>query len=114
MNSSQPAIELLGFGGCPNTPTMRNHLTAALASIGKGWTFADIDQEAMPTDDIRRGYATPTILIDGQDLYGLPAPSTTSMGCRIYPGGVPDAARIASRIKAATTKRNLKSFEPLA
>ena len=89
MNAAQPAIELLGFPGCPNTPAMRENLTAALAAIGKGWAFQDTNQEALPEDDPRRGYPTPTILVNGRDLFGLPVPTAPSMGCRLYPGGVP-------------------------
>ena len=102
--SRQPMIELLGFASCPNTPKMRSNLAVALASAGNGWVFDDIDQDLLPHDDIRRGYPTPTILVDGRDLYGRPMPSTSSMGCRLYAGGVPDAAQIAERIKVITRK----------
>lgn len=101
VNSAQPRIELLGFEGCPNTPELRDNLGAALASIGKGWAFTDTDQEKLPEGDLRRGYPTPTILVNGRDLYGLPVPTAPSMGCRMYPGGVPDAEELASKIKAA-------------
>lgn len=104
MNSTQPTIELLGFPDCPNTPAMRANLRAALASIGSGWTFADTDQEKLPESDIRRGYPTPTILVNDRDLYGLPVPAAPSMGCRMYPGGVPGADDIAEKLKTATGK----------
>lgn len=104
MTTAQPRIELLGFPDCPNTPELRANLTAALASIGKGWTFKDTDQEKLPEGDIRRGYPTPTVLVNDRDLYGLPVPTAPSMGCRMYPGGVPDAEEMASRIEAATPR----------
>jgi hypothetical protein len=104
MNSAHPKIELLGFPDCPNTPAMRSNLKAALASIGNSWTFADTNQEKLPESDLRRGYPTPTILVNDRDLYGLPAPIAPSMGCRMYPGGVPDAKEIASKLRAATQK----------
>lgn len=102
MNTARPQIELLGFPGCPNTPTMRDNLRAALASIGAGWSFVDTDQEQLPVGDMRRGYPTPTVLVNGRDLFGLPVPTAPSMGCRTYPGGVPSASDIADRVKAAT------------
>ncbi len=103
-NATQPAIELLGFPDCPNTPAMRDHLEAALASMGRGWTFKDTNQEELPENDLRRGWPTPTILINGDDLFGMPAPTGPSMGCRMYPDGVPDAKHIADKIKAATER----------
>ena len=104
MTASQPAIELLGFPDCPNTPVMRDNLAAALAVIGRGWTFAETNQELLPEGDIRRGYATPTVLVDQRDLFGLPVPTGTSLGCRIYPGGVPSTDAIADRIRAVVKR----------
>ncbi len=97
-----PKIELLGFPDCPNTPAMRANLTAALASVGKGWTFTDTDQEQLPEGDLRRGWPTPTILVNGRDLFGMPAPTAPAMGCRMYPGGVPNSSDIAGKITTAT------------
>lgn len=104
MHAAQPAIELLGFPGCPNTPALRDHLRAALASIGTGWTFKDTNQEALPEHDLRRGWPTPTVLVNGRDLFGMPAPTAPSMGCRMYPGGVPSAADIAGKLRTAAGK----------
>lgn len=104
MNAAQPTIELLGFPGCPNTPEMRENLKAALAALGKGWGFADIDQEKLAEGDLRRGYPTPTVLVNGHDLYGLPVPTEPSMGCRLYPGGVPEAEAIFEKLKGAAGK----------
>ncbi|QOJ01015.1 MAG: hypothetical protein HRU70_11110 [Phycisphaeraceae bacterium] len=104
MNSAPPTIELLGFEGCPNTPAMRDNLKAALTAVGEGWTFKDTDQERLPEDDLRRGYPTPTVLVNGRDLYGLPVPTAPSMGCRMYPGGVPSTADLAEKLRTAPGK----------
>jgi len=90
-------IELLGFPDCPNTPVMRENLRAALASIGEGLTFRDVDQADLAEDDIRRGWPTPTILVNGIDLFDMPAPTGTAMSCRGYAGGVPSAEDIRNR-----------------
>ena len=72
--------------------------------LGKGWTFVDTNQEDLPEGDVRRGYATPTILVDCRDLFGLPVPTTTNMGCRIYAGGLPEEGMIASRLRGLGTR----------
>lgn len=100
MHAAQPSIELLGFPGCPNTPALRDNLRAALGSIGEGWTFKDTNQEQLPASDPRHGWPTPTVLVDGRDLFGLLAPATPSMGCRVYPDGVPEANDIAEKLKS--------------
>jgi hypothetical protein len=102
VKTQQPTIELLGFPDCPNTPELRDNLAAALSSMGKGWTFTDTNQEKLPESDLRRGWPTPTILVNGRDLFGMPAPVAPSMGCRMYPGGVPDAETIARHLRDAT------------
>ena len=105
MTTAQPRVELLGFPGCPDTPAMRDNLRAALKSISTGWTFIDTDQETLPEHDPRRGWPIPTVLVNGRDLFGMPSPAGSSMGCRVYPGGVPGAGEIAERLRAAAGAR---------
>lgn len=96
-------IELLGFAGCPNTPKMRQNLSAALAEIGdQRLRLTEIHQDALPEADLRRGYPTPTVLVNGDDLYDMPPPTSPAMGCRMYPGGVPTADELAGRIRMKT------------
>lgn len=92
-------IELLGFPDCPNTPEMRENLRAALKSVGGGLTFRDVNQEALPESDIRRGWPTPTVLVNGADLFGLAPPSAPTMGCRMYADGMPSPESIASHLR---------------
>lgn len=94
-------IEVLGFTGCPNTPTILANTRAAVARLGWGGpdaSVAYIDQEGLPEGDTRRGWPTPTVLVDGRDLFGMPAPTGAAMGCRLYPGGAPSVDEIAERL----------------
>ena len=91
-------IEVLGFEGCPNSPKFRQRVDSAASSVS-GLRVIHIDQESLPPDDLRRGYPTPTALVDNRDLFGMPRPETTAMGCRIYPGGLPSAEEIAQRLR---------------
>jgi hypothetical protein len=95
-----PSIELLGFGGCPNTRTMRSNAQEAMRVLGLSAEVSYIDQEALPANDLRRGWPAPTILVDGRDLFGLPAPSDSTPSCRMYPGGAPSVEEIAAALKA--------------
>lgn len=104
-NADKPMkIELLGFPSCPDTPALRDNLRAALEGakegVAEGRTFVEINQASLPESDLRRGWPTPTILVNGRDLFGMEAPANASMGCRVYPDGVPDAARISKRLNA--------------
>ncbi|MBL8765270.1 MAG: hypothetical protein JNM07_13480 [Phycisphaerae bacterium] len=91
-------IEVLGFTGCPNTPTILANTRMAIARLGQNASVAYIDQERLPEGDTRRGWPTPTVLVDGRDLFGMPAPTSAEMGCRKYPGGAPSVDEIAERL----------------
>jgi protein-disulfide isomerase len=43
---------------------------------------------------------SPTILVDGQDLYGDPIPPEPHLCCRFYPKGLPDLDTLTEMIKA--------------
>jgi hypothetical protein len=50
--------------------------------------------------DMRAGYGSPTILVNGKDLFDEPLPSTFDPACRNYRGGVPGRKRIIEKLKA--------------
>lgn len=99
-HGSTPRIEVLGFDGCPNTRTTRAHVAEALKALGISAQVHYVDQEALPSSDRRRGWPAPTILVEGRDLFGLPAPSDSTLSCRMYPGGAPSVEEIAAALKA--------------
>lgn len=90
---------MLGFEGCPNTPTILANTRAAVGRLGLDASVAYIDQERLPEGDIRRGWPTPTVLVGGRDLFGMPTPESAALGCRVYPGGAPSVDEIAERLK---------------
>lgn len=96
-------IEVLGFADCPNTPEFLARVRAAARRV-EGAQVVYVDQEALPASDLRRGYPTPTALVNGDDLFGLPRPTAPSMGCRMYEGGLPTADRIEQRLRAIAAK----------
>ena len=72
---SSSRIVFLTREGCVNTPVMRRRLDAALKSLDPAGSYDMIDQGTLPYADARRGYPTPTILMDGADLFELPKPT---------------------------------------
>ena len=88
------SVQLLSFDGCPMTPTMRESLHAAAERMGSHVQVTEIDLESLPSDDLRRGYGSPTVLVFGEDLAGQPRPGATELACRIYSSGLPDSTEI--------------------
>lgn len=74
-HAGRTTVELLVRGGCATSQQLEPRLEAALESRAEpGLILRVVDQGALPTEDPRRGYATPTILVGGADLFGLPEP----------------------------------------
>ena len=98
--SSRLRIEVLGFADCPNTPVVGGNVEKAVASLGLAADVVYVDQERLPAGDPRRGWPAPTVLVDGRDLFGLPAPQGAQMGCRMYPRGIPTPPEIAEALRS--------------
>ncbi len=68
-------IQFLTREGCPNTPLMRSNLDAALKLVA--WDgYTTVDLASLSEDDLRLGYGTPTVLVDGVDIMGVPMPKS--------------------------------------
>jgi hypothetical protein len=91
-------VHVLGFASCPDSPAFLERVQVAAGQIA-GVRVVYIDQESLPESDLRRGYPTPTALVDNDDLFGLPRPTSPAMACRMYPGGLPTAEQIAQRLR---------------
>ncbi len=92
-------IQLLYFTDCPNVELARSALGEALRAEGIEEPFEEIDVESAHAPSWARGWGSPTILIDGEDVSGQ-APSTSSC-CRLYAGGAPAVDDVRERLRAA-------------
>lgn len=68
-----PDIQFLTRQGCSNTPILKSRLKKALADTGLD--FMTISQDSLLSTDPRVGYSTPTILVNGADLFGQDEPT---------------------------------------
>ncbi len=92
-------IQLLYFQGCPNLEPARAALRDALAAERIDAPVDEIDVEAPDAPDWARGWGSPTILIDDQEVTG--ATRSTGAACRLYKGGAPAVDLIRARIAVA-------------
>jgi len=99
-NTKLIRIEILGFPDCPNTPEFGQRVQAAANEVG-GFVLVAVNQQTLPTNDVRRGYPAPTALVHGRDLFGLPVPTSPTMSCRTYAGGLPSVNDTAAKLHAA-------------
>lgn len=105
---AESKLELLVFKGCPNSPRMQANLESALLRLKQKLPIKVVDLEKLRKGDRRTGYGAPTLLVNGKDPFGsvTPAP-TSSLSCRIYPGGgVPSVAQM-ERVLRKLLKANV-------
>jgi mercuric ion transport protein len=92
-------IQLLYFAGCPRVDATRAALRDALASEKLDLAIEEIDVEDPGAPEWARGWGSPTILIDGKEIYDQEASGAPA--CRFYVGGAPAVEVIRSRIIGA-------------
>jgi hypothetical protein len=100
--NSRLRIEVLGFASCPHTRATRINVEKAVGSMGLIAEIEYVDQDQLLDSDGRRGWPAPTVLVNGHDLFGLRAPMSAAMGCRVYAGGVPSESDVARALKSIT------------
>jgi hypothetical protein len=106
--SATMRIELLYFDGCPTYQTAEKTLRAVLARAGAEAVVAlvavNTDEEAQRL----RFPGSPTIRVDGEDLFRVPDRAGYALGCRMY--ATPEGLRgspTAEMVRAALAERNL-------
>lgn len=68
-------IQFLTRDGCKNTRKMLARLKDALGRLDQRVDLEIVHQAGLRQDDPRIGYPTPTLLIDGKDIFGSPVPT---------------------------------------
>jgi hypothetical protein len=97
---SNMKIEFLFMQDCPNISSMWESLQAAMKELQYNQPIEKLDLNALSEkQDKRAGFGSPTILVNGKDLYDSPFPETFNPSCRYYPNGLSNANEIVSKLK---------------
>jgi hypothetical protein len=97
---------LLYFDGCPTYETATKTLRAVLAEEG---LEADVELVVVNTDEVARRLqfpGSPTIRVDGRDLFPAPEREDWRLGCRVY--ATPEELKgspTAEMVRNALTKK---------
>jgi hypothetical protein len=95
LNDAVMRIEVVGLPGCPNAEATKAAVVQAVAALSLRADIQSIDQDALPVGDLRRSWPSPTVLVDGRDLFGMVASKGAMSSCRAYPGGAPSPDDVA-------------------
>ena len=68
-------LEFLSREGCKNTAAMLENLDVVIADGKISADYTVILQATLQPDDPRTGYPTPTILLNGKDVFGMASPT---------------------------------------
>src|SRR5215218_7481343 len=101
-------VEVLYFDGCPTYQAAEKILRRLLAQEG---AEAEVELVAVNTDEDARRLrfpGSPTIRVDGCDLFPVPSREDWRLGCRVYftPQGL-RGAPTAEMVRTSLTTRNL-------
>jgi len=86
MRGKPLTVELVYDHDCPNIERARTVIRAALQEVGADPTWTEWEREATDTPHDRRGFASPTVLVNGREV-GCDETDTVVAGanaCRVY------------------------------
>jgi hypothetical protein len=113
-----PILELVYDADCPNIDDARAQIRAALSAAGLAMRWKEWDRADPAAPDHVRRWGSPTVLVNGRDVAGVPPAQAAS--CRIYVNGqgrhqgVPSAEMIAAALHAgrAPLSANIAALLP--
>lgn len=91
-------LEFQYFEGCPNHKKMNDYLNQAIKGLEDKIELKKVLVENEETAKKVSFRGSPTLLINGEDIEGIPAPAEPALACRFYVNGIPDANKIRQRI----------------
>ena len=97
-------IELQHFHGCPNSKEMIKRVREAIAKSKVDVEFKEILVDTPEKAELQKFRGSQTVLVNGNDLEGLPEPESGSLACRYYENGIPSIQSIINVIKYEVVK----------
>ncbi len=98
-----PTIEFIYDRDCPNVEPARAALRDALSTLKRAAVWQEWDRADKHAPEYVRAYGSPTILVDGKDIAGMPPGDASA--CRIYRNeqgntrGIPDTQLILAALQ---------------
>jgi hypothetical protein len=98
MITKKLTIEFQHFEGCPNSPKLLERLKSVLLEFPEQVELKILlienEYDALKFKFI----GSPTILLNGEDLLGVPLPENGTLACRFYPNGLPNEEFLKNKI----------------
>lgn len=91
-------IEFQYFEDCPNYQKLLKNLEEAIKGLEDKIELKKILVEDIETAKQVKFRGSPTLLINDEDLIGMPEPEFPVLACRFYPGGVPSSEKIREEV----------------
>ncbi len=92
-------LEFLLLEECPNAGPMLEALRSAVTQLPFTVSIDLLDIEVLARNgDRRAGYGSPTILVDGKDLFHAEYPAEAQVSCRLYHPSLPSTDEIRQRL----------------
>jgi hypothetical protein len=87
-------LEFQYFEECPNHMKMSNNINEAIKGLEDKIEIINVLVEDEQTAKKVSFRGSPTLLINGEDIEGIPAPAEPSLSCRFYVNGIPSCDEI--------------------
>ena len=97
-------IELQHFYGCPNSEEMIKHVKEAITRLEVEVEYKEVLVDTPEKAEIHKFRGSPTVLVNGSDLEGLPEPDAGNLSCRYYKNGLPSVEKIMKAVKKSKMK----------
>ncbi len=97
-------IEVQHFHGCPNSVEMIKRVREAIAKSDIDIEFKEVLVDTPEKAKLHKFRGSPTVLVNGIDLEGLPEPESGNLACRYYNNGIPSVEMMINAIENCITK----------
>lgn len=97
--SGKITVEVQYFYGCPNSQEMMRRVQEAIKRTNISIDYHEILVDTPEKAELYKFRGSPTVLINGSDLEGMPVPSAGNLACRYYSNGIPSIDTITDIIQ---------------